>query len=165
MKPPDLPLDSPRDDEGVTQRGQHKAPRRTSPVEIRSRALRILDASAILHPTVRAAVDYLHIHFTSDECDISRLASEVALSPKYLSELFHKVTGFTLHEYMQTLRIRYALKWVGENPYQTITAAAHASGFRSLRTFEWWFKKLAKTTPVQHRRDVRNWLATQPPDG
>lgn len=59
-------------------------------------------------PAVRKCIHYIHIHL-HEKMTIEKLAQEVGLSRDYLSTLFKKETGVTLHSYITDCRLEAAL--------------------------------------------------------
>ena len=138
-------------------------PQRKNPTELRARQLPFLDPRSIAHPAVRQAVEFIHAHCSSPDLDMEGIADAAKLSRNYLIVLFRAATGLTPHNYLMTCRIRHAVEWIDQNPQKNIAAAAYSSGFRSLRTFESWFRRLLRVTAIEHVADVRRWRTAAPP--
>lgn len=111
------------------------------------------------HPYVLHAVRYIREH-----CDgvvrLSDVASEVAISPEYLSRLFKKRTGFGFSEYLNALRLQKAKKMLREAPRMRITAVAFACGFNDSNYFCERFKQVYGLSPMQYRRGAKKEQGT-----
>jgi AraC-like DNA-binding protein len=80
---------------------------------------------------------------------LRHIAHAVGASPTYISHTFHQVEGFTLHEYLQRLRLTRALR---ELPHtENLTALAIASGFCSHSHFSAVFRRTLGLTPSEFR--------------
>jgi AraC-like DNA-binding protein len=62
---------------------------------------------------IRRVQELLSVHY-AEPLPLSLLASEADLSPWQLSRAFHHVTGCSLHRYQNSLRLRAAVRRLGE---------------------------------------------------
>jgi len=112
-------------------------------------------ASPPIHSKISEIAQYVGHHF-SDDLGLPCLAERFHISPFYLSRTFKAVTGFTLTEYIQSVRIRQAQKLLKETDL-SITEISAQSGFDSFSHFGKIFKKIARVSP----RDYRNSVARE----
>jgi AraC-like DNA-binding protein len=103
-----------------------------------------------IHEKISEIAQYVGRHF-SDDLSLSRLAERFHISPFYLSRTFKAVTGFTLSEYIHSVRIRQAQKFLKETNL-SVTEISARSGFDNFSHFGKIFKKIARVSP----RDYRN---------
>ena len=97
-----------------------------------------------------SVVEYIKENFTKD-LKVTDIAKKFYMSKTKLSLLFKKYSGICVNEYINMLRI----KKVNFMLYQgnTITYAAFESGFQSIRTFNYTYKKLFGLTPSEHLKN------------
>lgn len=86
--------------------------------------------------------------------DRSVLAARLDISPDYLGKIFKELTGTTLREFENSLRVEAARELLGttELPLPTI---ARRAGFGSLRTFFRVFRHHTGLTPARFRDNRR----------
>ena len=98
------------------------------------------------------AKEFLHAHVT-DRVHLSDIADAVGASPAYLTDLFGRVEGVTLHRYLTQLRLSRALM---ELPSATdLTDLALRLGFSSHSHFTAAFRQAFGETPSGFRADAR----------
>ncbi len=79
---------------------------------------------------------------------IKELARKVAMNECYLKKGFKALTGKTIHEYQQELRISKAKELLREDGY-TVTAAALELGYSSIAHFSTAFKRVTGMKPCE----------------
>ncbi len=87
---------------------------------------------------INNAVSYINIHFREDPT-LSDVASYLGITPNYLSEQFHEITGKKYKEYLNDVRLMYAKKLLASSNL-SVTEICFASGFSSLSNFLRVFK-------------------------
>lgn len=99
---------------------------------------------------INRVLEYIDLHF-QEIITLKQLAQEAAMSPTYLCKCFRDVTGQTLFEYLEQVRIQHAcyLLQTSEKPVAEIAMDA---GFETVSYFNRVFKKLCGCTPGQYRR-------------
>lgn len=102
------------------------------------------------HQTIREVTTYLLAHYQQRE-SLTSLASRFFVSKSYLCRIFKEVTGFTINEYQNLIRIKAAQKLLAETKLP-ITEVAAQVGFESITYFERVFKKHTDQRPLQYRR-------------
>ena len=93
--------------------------------------------------------DYIYLHFVEGVklVDIARYANYNASA---LCRLFKKVTGLTIFQFLNKVRIDNACKLL-MRPELTISQAAYDSGFNSLAHFNKQFKLITTMSPTEYR--------------
>lgn len=95
-------------------------------------------------------VDYLNEHYR-EPVSLSTISKQFYVSDSYLSRTFHKKTGFSFIEYLNTLRIREAQHLLSTTD-DKVLAISEAVGFESLSQFGRVFRTVTGKTPLQFRR-------------
>lgn len=94
---------------------------------------------------IGSAVSYINTHFR-DNPTLSDTASYLGITPNYLSEEFHSVTGKKYKEYLNEVRLMYAKRLLSSSSL-SVTEICFASGFSSLSNFLRVFKAFYGTSP------------------
>jgi len=87
--------------------------------------------------------------------DLNTLASLFHLSPFHLHRVFKRVSGRTVGEYLQKIRIDAASHLLSKTDMQ-ITEIAYAVGFSSPSYFSTVFQKKTGSTPTRYRQRVES---------
>lgn len=93
---------------------------------------------------------YLHDHYR-ENLTLENISEQFFYSPHYLSRKFKDVTGFTLTEYMQAIRVREAQSLLLGSDEKVIEIAEKC-GFGSVSQFQRVFKQQCNTTPTAFRK-------------
>ncbi|PWM22395.1 MAG: hypothetical protein DBX53_04395 [Clostridiales bacterium] len=99
---------------------------------------------------VERTIAYIGAH-CEKPLHLQELASNVYLSPSYLSKLFKKHTRETLTHFIQRKRVQKVCRLL-DTTELSVKAAAGEAGFRDMKTFYEIFKKHVGTTPGSYRR-------------
>lgn len=99
---------------------------------------------------ISRAVSYINIHF-KDNPTLSDTAKFLGITPNYLSEEFHEVTGKKYKEYLNEVRLTYAKRLLLSSSL-SITEICFASGFSSLSNFLRVFKAKFCISPLAMQR-------------
>jgi AraC-like DNA-binding protein len=102
------------------------------------------------HSKVQEVVQYLSEHCETDET-LEKIAARFFISKSYLSRIFKEVTGFTVNEYINLVRIKKAKRLL-KNSHYSITELSAILGFESLTYFERVFKKLTGLSPKRYQK-------------
>lgn len=94
---------------------------------------------------VSRAISYINLHFRENP-SLTDTARFLGITPNYLSEEFHAVTGKKYKEYLTDLRLSYAKKLLSSSNL-SITEICFASGFSSLSNFLRVFKEKFGVSP------------------
>jgi AraC family transcriptional regulator len=101
---------------------------------------------------IRRAKEYLGARFTHG-VQLSDVAAAVGASPAYLTDVFRRFEGISLHRYLTQLRLAHALI---ELPHaEDITTLALSLGFSSHSHFTLAFRRAFGCTPSQFRGMTR----------
>jgi AraC-like DNA-binding protein len=92
-----------------------------------------------------------------EQVTLTQLASEVNSSPFQLCRIFRRQTGFTIHQYLNQLRLRAALEAVAQGA-NDLTGLALDLGFANHSHFTHAFRQAFQTTPSH----LRNRLSPHP---
>ncbi len=128
---------------------------------LREAILRIFDAvervrAAQVPPLVRKALEALRTHAsgTSVAQIREKVARQVAVSPRQLTQLLKERTGRTFADLLRETRVERACEMLIETDL-TVAAIALDSGFCDQSYFTHVFQKIKKTTPKQYRDAAR----------
>ena len=97
--------------------------------------------------TVYKLVDYMEKHCT-ENLKLETVAEALFVSKFTLSRIFSSRLGTCFNDYLNSLRIKYALELLDKGI--KISNAAFESGFNNLRTFNRAFIKTTKITPSEY---------------
>jgi AraC family transcriptional regulator, melibiose operon regulatory protein len=84
----------------------------------------------------------------------AEIAREAALHPAYATQLFRRVTGLTLHAYLERQRIAHARQLLATSEAKIIDVA-FASGFETSSAFYAAFARQTGESPARYRRRLR----------
>lgn len=111
-----------------------------------------LDGRSHLHPTIHRIQDMIASDPT-DNWTVERLASNAFMSVRHFSRLFNKETGYSVPDYVNSLRIAIA-----ENALRAqktnIESLVGDLGFSSSRHFRRAWQKHHDTSPTEWRRQM-----------
>jgi len=96
------------------------------------------------------AIRYMNAHL-SGVLELNEVAAEAGLSPQAFSRFFRKFMGVTFIEYVTSLRISSACRYLLETD-KTIAAICYLCGFNNLSNFNRQFLRHKQTTPREFRR-------------
>ena len=105
--------------------------------------------------TPEAAVGYVRTYIRQhleEDLDATSLAEMVGLHPSYLSGMFSKLEGITLHQYVIKNRVDKAA-YLLETELTPVSEIAERVGFKSISHFIKAFKKRYFLTPKQYRKE------------
>ncbi len=103
---------------------------------------------------IEDALRYIAQNF-AQPLTLEEVASEVNLSPTYLSKKFKKITGVTFKEYMNYIRIHQACQMLITTD-DTITTIATNCGFNSSNYFKDCFRRINGLSPRSFRRQSKD---------
>lgn len=106
-----------------------------------------------MYARISVVLEYLADNF-KEEITLDELAKEVSLSRHYLCKCFKKVTGKTIFEYIEQMRIQYSC-YLLKTSDSGIMEIALCSGFNSVNYYNRVFKKTMGKTPKQYRNENR----------
>jgi AraC-like DNA-binding protein len=94
-------------------------------------------------------MSYIDKHY-EEELTLETISRQFYLSTYYICRAFKQVTGFTFLEYLNTVRIREAQRFLRETDMK-VTMVAEQVGFQSNAHFSRLFKRIAGMPPVKYR--------------
>jgi AraC-like DNA-binding protein len=97
-------------------------------------------AAQISDPKIELVKNHILCHF-SDKITVAELAGLAGFHPAYLSARFRKVTGYTVKEYLNRIRINKAFDLLSTKGY-SVTDTALICGFDDIFYFSKLFKQL-----------------------
>lgn len=98
-----------------------------------------------------AIMDYINQKFPEIK-NIGEICSRFDISEGYLCRAFKNQTGMTVVQYMNTLKINYACRFLSDRySNKNISYIANECGFESSSYFIRVFKKMIGTTPMNYR--------------
>ena len=109
-------------------------------------------APAIVDATLKLLATEYHATLSIDT-----ICARVHCSPGYLSRLFRRSTGFTLHAYQQQLRLRASLELLLESG-QGLSDVAMQLGFANHSHFTYAFRREFGMTPTEFGRNASGAL-------
>ncbi|WP_455668343.1 helix-turn-helix domain-containing protein [Phocaeicola sp.] len=88
--------------------------------------------------------------------DISRddLARRIHVDKNKFSQILQKYSGVKFYEYINDMRVEYAMQLMGRYPGHTFEAIAADAGFSSRSTFHVQFKRKTGMTPSEYRAQM-----------
>lgn len=102
------------------------------------------------HSILHSLLIYIDSHITK-ELSLDILARELNVTKYYISRLFNLQLHTTYSQYINHLRLEYAVNLL-KNTDMTISTIAYESGFECERSFFRVFKNTMKITPLQYRK-------------
>ncbi len=96
------------------------------------------------------AIQYMNSHLTGP-LQLADVARAAGLSPQAFSRFFHKFMGVAFVEYVCSLRISLACRYLLETD-KTIAAICYICGFNNLSNFNRQFLRHKQTTPKEFKR-------------
>lgn len=98
---------------------------------------------------------YIDEHFTENSLDLTKIAENVKVEPKYLSAYFKKHKNITLVKYITQKRIEYAKQLLKDTDL-AINAITIKVGFTDLSVFGKSFKRSENITPSEYRKVIKH---------
>lgn len=100
-------------------------------------------------PAIRAAREYMEIHY-ADDISIASLAALVSLSPHHFARAFGREVGLPPHTYLEIIRIRKAREFLDRG--DTVVSAALSAGFVDQSHLTKRFKRFLGVTPGKYAK-------------
>ncbi len=111
--------------------------------------MRALRKNNVVSLHIRKCIDYIYEHL-HEKLTVPTLAEQVGLHPSYLSKLFAKEKGVTIHEFVTQARIATAENLLRHTDYSN-SEIALALGFCSQSAFISAFRQKNGITPKKYR--------------
>lgn len=117
---------------------------------IEQNSVKPLAYSSPIHEKVSEIVRYINSHY-SQNLSLHYLADRFYISPYYLSRIFKEVTGFTFVEYLNSVRVKEAKKFL-EISNLKVNVIAEKVGFGSITHFGRVFREITGHAPLHYRK-------------
>ena len=101
---------------------------------------------------VRSCLNYIDFHYM-EPLSLEGLAARFTINKNYLSSRFHKETGMTVTDYINSIRVRRAVDLLGKTTH-SMQAVAEQCGFTDANYFSRMFKKINGTSPNEYRKSL-----------
>ncbi len=98
-------------------------------------------------------LDYINHNYASNDMSIKKVADIFFYNEKYLSSLFLRKTGTKFSQYLNNLRIEYAIK-LFKNEERNISLISSKCGFTDQFYFSKVFKKSTGKTPSEYIKSI-----------
>ena len=102
------------------------------------------------HKKIHEIAEYIAENYNK-KISLEDLSKHFFVSKSYLSRIYKEVTGFTVNEYINIVRIKKAQLLLEDANYN-ITEIAEMVGYDSITYFEKVFKMYIKKPPMKYRR-------------
>jgi len=99
---------------------------------------------------IGAILEYCAAHYT-ENITIQSVAEALNISKSYISHAFTYKIQMCFRDYINSLRLRHALKLLKEERLN-VTEIAYEIGFSTIRTFNRVFKKKFNISPLQYKK-------------
>lgn len=107
----------------------------------------LVNAVSTVHSPI---IDYVHENYLI-LTGIQEVADTFYVTPSYLCRSFKKLTGCTLIQYINTLKLQYACELLRKTE-KPVTEIALDCGFHSAMYFCKVFKSMMNITPTEYRK-------------
>jgi YesN/AraC family two-component response regulator len=106
-----------------------------------------------IHERISEVVRYINKNYNK-ELSLQLLSDNFYISPYYLSRAFKEATGFTFIEYLNSLRVKEAIKLLQESNLK-VNIIVQKVGFGSVTHFGRVFKEVTGRPPLYYRKHSR----------
>ena len=100
---------------------------------------------------IRRILKITEERFNDSKLSVASISAELFYNPKYISHLFKKKMGVSYSEYLNSLRIKYAIT-LFRHGIDLVRNVAALSGFSDPLYFSTVFKKQMGISPAEYRR-------------
>lgn len=104
---------------------------------------------------VSEAIGYISYNLTDPGLSLSEISAALHTNHAYLSYAFKKDMNLNITEYIMRRRVEQS-KILLADPNLSLSQVAEAVGYPNIQYFIRVFKKVAGTTPAQHRKTLQN---------
>lgn len=99
-------------------------------------------------------LQYIQENYARESLSLASLSERFQLSEVYMSQFFKEQTGTNFFEYLESLRMEYAMKFLKETS-ETINDIAATVGYNSASTFRRAFKRVHGISPTDYRNSLK----------
>ncbi len=100
---------------------------------------------------IRRVLKITEERFNESELSVSSISAELFYNPKYISHLFKEKMGVSYSEYLNSLRIKYAIT-LFRHGIDSVRNVSALSGFSDPLYFSTVFKKHTGTSPSEYKK-------------
>lgn len=104
---------------------------------------------------IKTIMDYMESHY-AEKISLEGIASNMYLSPIYVSKLFKEETGESPIQYLIQVRLKHAVQLMKEYPQYSIKKIAIEVGYEDAFHFSKIFKKHMGVTPKEYRKNLES---------
>lgn len=108
------------------------------------------DADLYRQQLINKSIEYLNENYPN-KLSLNDICQHAFLSKSYYSSLFKKITGISVFDYIQKIRIEKACELLSGSS-DKITDIAYSVGYSNYRFFNKTFKKVMGITAVEYRK-------------
>ena len=98
--------------------------------------------------------EYIHENFTDQSLTVEKLANYTNISETYFRKLFLSNYGTTPLDYINKLRLNYAIELLSSG-YYTVNEVSEKCGFSTPYYFSAFIKKQTNKSPIQFKKSSR----------
>ena len=126
--------------------------------EIRKRKISNNDENSSSYSKIDSLIVNGKLHL-NPTLSLKTLSKELNLSEGYISQLINKNSNLNFNDYINSIRVNDAKDMLVNNEYSnyTIVAIGLEAGFNSKSSFYNAFKKFTGKTPLEYKKDIRNY--------
>lgn len=106
---------------------------------------------SFLTPIVENAKQFIESYYYQCDLSLKKVACQMQVSPAYLSKLLKKELGYSFVDYLTSVRVLHAVRYLG-NPSFKIYEIAEQVGYNSQHYFSNAFKKIMGVSPIAYRK-------------
>lgn len=104
--------------------------------------------------------NYIDLHYTED-LSLNELSSLFYLQPNTISKNFGKIFGKNVNNYINSVRVTNAVRYLEEKAEVSITDLADMVGFSSVNTFLRQFREKMGISPLQYKKKYEQSMEDQ----
>jgi len=112
--------------------------------------------SKTANETVFRIIQYLKLNYHR-QLTLAELSEEFFISRYYITRIFKKATGFTIFEYVHSLRVIEAQRLLKDTPMKVIDIS-QSVGYSNVSNFSKVFKSITGMSPMKYRKNHINAL-------
>lgn len=112
------------------------------------------DSGQFIETIVQQAVQLINQNYMKEDLSLNSIASELLISPSYLSRNFTKLQGISLTSYLTRTRLENARRLLSDT-YLSIAEISEKSGYRDLFYFSKRFKSCFGVSPSKYRAELQ----------
>lgn len=122
-------------------------------LDILEKALQHISEGDIAESQIISTAKEFILNHYHEPISLSMIADYLAISPSYLSNLFHESVGQSYIKYLTEVRLKQATLLLKSNKNLTLEQITKQVGYISVKHFSYVFKKHFLMTPGEYRKD------------